>query len=121
MSLNILSVLSDVNASGVILQGAVIVTFDQEIDVTTYTENSLLLSAPPETPAIAPGGLVGAVTPAGGTDYVAGTFSFALNSLPQSQRFEEIEDTFTWKHLVMGGGMRLQSSETSTEHQNTIF
>jgi hypothetical protein len=79
MSPNILSVLPDVNASGVILQGAVIVIFDQEIDVTTYSESSFLLSAPPETPVIAPGGLVGAVTPAGGTDYVAGTFSFALN------------------------------------------
>lgn len=72
--------LPDVNSSGVILQGAVIVTFDQEIDVTTYSESSFLLSAPPETPVIAPGGLVGAVTPAGGTDYVAGTFSFALNT-----------------------------------------
>jgi hypothetical protein len=60
------------------------VTFDQEIDVTSYTENSFLLSAPPETPAIAPGGLVGAVTPAGGTDYVAGTFSFALNGSSQT-------------------------------------
>ena len=84
MSLNILSVLPDVNSSGVILQGAVIVTFDQEIDVTTYSESSFLLSAPPETPAIAPGGLVGAVTPAGGTDYVAGTFSFALNGSSQT-------------------------------------
>jgi len=39
-------VLPDVNAAGVILQGAVIVTFDQEIDVTTYDESSFLLSAP---------------------------------------------------------------------------
>jgi hypothetical protein len=84
MSLNILSVLPNVNSSGVILQGAVIVTFDQEIDVTTFSESSFLLSAPPETPAIAPGGLVGAVTPAGGTDYVAGTFSFALNGSSQT-------------------------------------
>ena len=37
MSLNIFSVRPDVNSSGVILQGAVIVTFDQEIDVTTYS------------------------------------------------------------------------------------
>ena len=59
MSLNILSVLPDVNSSGVILQGAVIVTFDQEIDVTTFSENSFLLSAP--APYIAPGGLVGSV------------------------------------------------------------
>jgi hypothetical protein len=43
------------------------------------------------------------------------------NSLPQSQRFEEIEDTFTWKHLVLGGGMRLQSSQSSTENLNTVF
>ena len=52
MSLNILSVLPDVNSTGVILQGAVIVTFDQEIDVTTYDESSFLLSAPPETAAL---------------------------------------------------------------------
>jgi hypothetical protein len=80
MSLNILSVLPDVNSTGVILQGAVIVTFDQAIDVTTYDESSFLLSAPPEGPVVPPGGLVGSVAPASGTDYVAGTFSFALNS-----------------------------------------
>jgi hypothetical protein len=73
-------VLPDVNSTGVILQGAVIVTFDQEIDVTTYHESSFLLSAPSATPSIAPGGLVGYVSPASGTDYVAGTFSFALNT-----------------------------------------
>lgn len=55
-------------------------TFDQEIDVTTYSENSFLLSAPPETPNVPPGGLVGPVAPVTGTDYVQGTFSFALNS-----------------------------------------
>lgn len=80
MALNILSVLPDVNSSGVILQGAVIVTFDQEIDAATYSEQSFLLSCPPEASTIAPSGLVGAVSPASGTDYVAGTFSFALNS-----------------------------------------
>jgi hypothetical protein len=73
-------VLPDVNSTGIILQGAVIVTFDQEINVTTYDESSFLLSAPPETPVVPPGGLVGSVTPASGTDYVAGTFSFALNT-----------------------------------------
>jgi Bacterial Ig-like domain len=76
----ILSVLPDINSTGVILQGAIIVTFDQEIDVTTYDESSFLLSAPAELPRIAPGGLVGSVAPVTGTDYVAGTFSFALNS-----------------------------------------
>jgi hypothetical protein len=78
--LNILSVRPDVNSSGVILQGAVIVTFDREIDVTTYSENSFLLSAPVSIPSISPSGLVGAISPASGTDYVAGTFSFALNT-----------------------------------------
>ena len=80
MSLNILSVLPDVNSTGVILQGAVIVTFDQEIDVTTYDENSFLLSAAPETAVVPPGGLVGSVAPVTGTDYVAGSFSFAVNT-----------------------------------------
>ena len=80
MSLNILSVLPDINSTGVILQGAVIVTFDQEIDVTTYDESSFLLSAAPETPRVPPGGLVGPVAPVTGTDYVQGTFTFAINT-----------------------------------------
>jgi hypothetical protein len=56
------------------------VTFDQEIDVTTYDESSFLLSAPPETPRVPPGGLVGPVAPVTGTDYVQGTFTFAVNT-----------------------------------------
>ena len=72
--------LPDINSTGVILQGAVIVTFDQEIDVTTYDESSFLLSAPPETPRVPPGGLVGPVAPVTGTDYVQGTFTFAVNT-----------------------------------------
>src|ERR1019366_2877168 len=80
MSLNILSVLPDINSTGVILQGAVIVTFDQAIDVTTFDESSFLLSAPPETPRVPPGGLVGPVAPVTGSDYVQGTFTFAVNT-----------------------------------------
>jgi hypothetical protein len=49
-----------------------------------------------------------------------------VNSQPQKQRFEELEDTFTWKHLVLGGATRLQntqsqSSATSTQNLNTVF
>jgi len=36
------------------------------------------------------------------------------------QRFEEAEDTFTWKHFVLGGAMRLQNTQ-STESRNTLF
>ena len=43
------------------------------------------------------------------------------DSLPQSQRFEEIEDTFTWWHLVLGGATRLQNSQSSTEDRNSVF
>jgi hypothetical protein len=43
------------------------------------------------------------------------------NSQPQSQRFEEIEDTFTWKHLVLGGATRLQNTQSSTQNLNTVF
>jgi len=43
------------------------------------------------------------------------------NSQPQSQRFEELEDTFTWKHLVLGGATRLQNSQSSTEDRNSVF
>jgi hypothetical protein len=42
------------------------------------------------------------------------------NLLPQSQRFEEVEDTFTWRHLVLGGAIRLQNSQ-ATESRNTVF
>jgi hypothetical protein len=49
-----------------------------------------------------------------------------VNSQPQTQRFEDIEDSFTVKHIVLGGAMRLQntqsqSSPSSTQNLNTIF
>ncbi len=43
------------------------------------------------------------------------------NSQPQAQRFEEVEDNFTVKHLMLGGAVRLQSTQTSTEHLNSLF
>lgn len=42
------------------------------------------------------------------------------NSLPQSQRFEEVEDVFTWRHFVLGGAVRLQNSQ-STQSVNSVF
>jgi hypothetical protein len=42
------------------------------------------------------------------------------NLVPQSQRFEEVADTFTWRHLVLGGAARLQTSQ-STDTVNTMF
>lgn len=42
------------------------------------------------------------------------------NSQAQAQRFEEVEDTFTWKHLVLGAATRLQNSQ-STDSRNTVF
>jgi hypothetical protein len=42
------------------------------------------------------------------------------NSLPQTQRFTEIEDNFMWKRLVIGGATRIQNSQ-STETRNTLF
>lgn len=49
-----------------------------------------------------------------------------VNGQPQAQRFEEVEDTFNVKHIVLGGAMRLQntqsqSSPTSTQNLNTVF
>jgi hypothetical protein len=49
-----------------------------------------------------------------------------VNSQPQTQRFEDIEDSFTVKHIVLGGAIRLQntqsqSSPSSTQNLNTIF
>jgi uncharacterized membrane protein YgcG len=42
------------------------------------------------------------------------------NLAPMAQRFTEVEDNFTWKRLVLGGAVRLQSSQ-STESKNTLF
>jgi hypothetical protein len=39
---------------------------------------------------------------------------------PLAQRFEEVEDNFTWKRLVLGGAVRLQSSQ-ATESKNALF
>jgi uncharacterized membrane protein YgcG len=42
------------------------------------------------------------------------------NLLPMAQRFTEVEDTFTWKRLVLGGAVRMQSSQ-ATQSRNTLF
>jgi hypothetical protein len=42
------------------------------------------------------------------------------NLLPQTQRFTEAGDIFTWKHLVLGGAVRFQESQ-STQTQHTVF
>ncbi|MGD1103196.1 MAG: hypothetical protein ABSA59_14165, partial [Terriglobia bacterium] len=42
------------------------------------------------------------------------------NTTPQVQRFAELEDTFVWKRLVIGGAVREQNSKT-TESTNTLF
>ena len=42
------------------------------------------------------------------------------NSMRQSERFTEGEDTFTWKRLVLRGAVRFQGSQT-TETRNTVF
>jgi len=42
------------------------------------------------------------------------------NFLPQTQRFTEIEDMYTWKRLVVGGAVRVQNSH-ATETRNTLF
>src|SRR5205823_876213 len=46
--------------------------------------------------------------------------SLHTNAFPDVQRFTEIQDTFVWKHLVMGGAVRFQNSQ-STEHRNSVF
>lgn len=43
------------------------------------------------------------------------------NSQPQAQRFEEVEDNFTVKHLMLGAAVRFQGTQTSTEHLNSVF
>ena len=42
------------------------------------------------------------------------------NTAPQVQRFTEFEDTFTWKHLVIGGAVREQNTK-ATVNTNTLF
>jgi hypothetical protein len=49
-----------------------------------------------------------------------------VNNQPQTQRFEDIEDSFTVKHIVLGGAIRLQNSQSqsspsSTQDLNTVF
>jgi hypothetical protein len=42
------------------------------------------------------------------------------NTTPMVQRFTELEDTYVWKRLVIGGAVREQNSK-STETMNTLF
>ena len=42
------------------------------------------------------------------------------NLAPMAQRFTEVEDNFTWRRLVLGGAVRLQSSQ-STQSKDTLF
>ena len=42
------------------------------------------------------------------------------NLAPMAQRFTEVEDNFTWKRLVLGGAVRMQSSQAA-ESKNTLF
>jgi hypothetical protein len=44
-----------------------------------------------------------------------------INSQLQTQRFEEVEDTFTWRHFVIGGATRFQTTESSAQTQNSVF
>lgn len=44
-----------------------------------------------------------------------------LSSQPQAQRFEELEDSFSWKHMLLEGAGRLQSAKSQGESRNTIF
>jgi hypothetical protein len=43
------------------------------------------------------------------------------NAQPQTQRFEEVEDSFTVKRLLLGGAVRMQNSQTTAEHLNSVF
>jgi hypothetical protein len=80
MSLNILSVLPADQATDIILQAAVMVTFDQEIDTTTFSEQTFLLSGPGTVGVSSPQGLIDNTPATQGTEYVQGTFSFAIDS-----------------------------------------
>jgi hypothetical protein len=42
------------------------------------------------------------------------------NITPQVQRFAELEDTYVWKRLVIGGAIREQNTK-ATENRNTLF
>ena len=45
---------------------------------------------------------------------------FNSNLLPESERFTEGEDTFTWKRLVLRGAVRFQGSQSAVA-RNTLF
>ena len=42
------------------------------------------------------------------------------NALPQVERLSELDDNFTWKHLVIGGAVREQNTKAA-ENTNTVF
>ena len=49
-----------------------------------------------------------------------------VNGQPQAQRFEEVEDTTTVMHMVLGGAVRLQNSQSqsspsTTQNLNSVF
>lgn len=44
-----------------------------------------------------------------------------IASQPQTQRFEEIEDSFSWKHMLLDGAGRLQRSTAPGDNRNTVF
>jgi hypothetical protein len=43
------------------------------------------------------------------------------NGVPHRERLIEAGDTFTWKRLVVGGAVRTQHSQSTTETRNTVF
>jgi hypothetical protein len=42
------------------------------------------------------------------------------NSLPQIEHLAEVDDTFAWKHLALGGAVRYQNTQT-TDTVNTVY
>ena len=42
------------------------------------------------------------------------------NAAPQVQRFTELEETYVWRRLVMGGAIREQSTK-ATDNTNTLY
>jgi hypothetical protein len=78
--MKIAQVLPADKSKDVVLQAAVVITFDQEINISTLSEMSFLMSGPGQNGVMTPDSMTSTTQPAiQGREFIQGTFSFALD------------------------------------------